>query len=511
MPGKKADAEAFASRWANKGIENQDTQRFWIDFYQNVLGVEDAVSRLEFEKPVSTDASTHEGYIDVFIPSAKTLVEQKSLGIDLAKEETRQGRKVTPAKQGNAYAQGMPLSQQPRYIIACNFAEFWVFDRERDSLCREPLFKLPLAELPKNLAVIQFLKGGAEAPATISRAVSVEAGKIMSKLHDQVAEAFDDPDTPENHHALSVLMTRLMFLMFCEDSGLVAPNAFRDYVAHFSAGDLRRGLKDLFVWLDTKDEDRDKYAESWLKKLPYMNGGLFREKTEIPPLSENFRHTLIVEGCQEFDWSGVSPTVFGSIFEGALSHDHRRANGQHFTSPENIHKVIDPLFLDGLKAEFDEACAKPVAGGARTRALKDLHEKIGGISILDPAAGSGNFLTESYLCLRQLENRILFELQGEQTSFSFEDSGDRDVLVNLKNFHGIELEDFACCVARTALWIAEKQADADTAKVTQRVYQELPLRDYEGIVNANALRIDWNDVVPADEVDYILGNPPIYR
>lgn len=223
MAGKKSDAESFASRWANKGNENQDTQRFWIDFYQNVLGVEDAVSRLEFEKPVSTDASTHEGYIDVFIPSAKTLVEQKSLGIDLAKEETRQGRKVTPAKQGNAYAQGMPLSQQPRYIIACNFAEFWVFDRERDSLCREPLFKLPLAELPKNLAAIQFLKGGAEAPATISRAVSVEAGKIMSKLHDQVAEAFDDPDTPENHHALSALMTRLMFLMFCEDSGLVAP------------------------------------------------------------------------------------------------------------------------------------------------------------------------------------------------------------------------------------------------------------------------------------------------
>lgn len=508
MPGKKADAEAFASRWANKGNENQDTQRFWIDFYQNVLGVEDAVSRLEFEKPVSTDASTHEGYIDVFIPSVKTLVEQKSLGIDLAKEEARQGRKVTPAKQGNAYAQGMPLSQQPRYIIACNFAEFWVFDRERDSLCREPLFKLPLAALPKNLAAIQFLKGGAEAPATISRAVSVEAGKIMSKLHDLVAEAFDDPDTPENHHALSVLMTRLMFLMFCEDSGLVAPNAFRDYVSHFQAGDLRRGLKDLFVWLDTKDEDRDKYAESWLKKLPYMNGGLFREKTEIPPLSENFRHTLIVEGCQEFDWSGVSPTVFGSIFEGALSHDHRRANGQHFTSPENIHKVIDPLFLDGLKAEFDEACAKPVAGGARTRALKDLHKKIGSISILDPAAGSGNFLTESYLCLRRLENRILFELQGDQASLSFEDSGDRDVLVSLRNFHGIELEDFACCVARTALWIAEKQADADTAKVTQRVYQELPLTDYEGIVNANALRIDWNDVVPADEVDYVLGNPP---
>lgn len=508
MPGMKSDAVAFSRKWANRGNENQDTQLFWIDLFQHVLGLDDAISHLEFERPVSTAASTHEGYIDVLIPSAKTLVEQKSLGIDLSKVETRQGRKVTPAQQGLAYAQGMPLSQQPRYIIACNFAEFWVYDRERDSLCREPIFRLALADLSKNLAAVQFLKGTGEAPETISQAVSVKAGKIMAQLHDLVAASFDDPDTPENHHALSVLMTRLMFLMFCEDAGLVEPNAFRDYVAHFQAGDLRHALKDLFVWLDTPDAERDRYAEDWLKRLPYMNGGLFRERTEIPPLSEAFRNTLIVEGCQEFDWSGVSPTVFGSIFEGALSHDHRRANGQHFTSPENIHKVIDPLFLDELKAEFAEACAKPVAGGARTRALKELHEKVGGISILDPAAGSGNFLTESYLCLRRLENNILLELQGAQNAFSFEELGDHDVLVSLRNFHGIELEDFACCVARTALWIAEKQADADTAKVTQRVYQELPLTDYEGIVNANALRIDWNDVVPASEVDYIIGNPP---
>ena len=508
MAATRKDAEAFARKWDGRGNENQDTQLFWIELMQNVLGLEDAVSRVEFERPVSTAASSHEGYIDVLIPSAKVLIEQKSLGIDLARGEVRQGRKVTPAQQGLAYAQGMPLSQQPRYIVACNFAEFWVYDRERDSLCREPLLRLELAELPKNLAAVQFLKGSGEAPSTVSQAVSVEAGKIMAKLHAQVAEAFDDPDAPENHHALSVLMTRLMFLMFCEDAGLTEPNAFRDYVSHFQAADLRRGLKDLFVWLDTRDEDRDRYAEDWLKRLPYMNGGLFRERTEIPPLSEEFRHTLVVEGCQEFDWTGVSPTVFGSIFEGALSHDHRRANGQHFTSPENIHKVIDPLFLDALKAEFEEACSRPVAGGARRKALEDLHAKVGGISVLDPACGSGNFLTESYLCLRQLENRILLELAGEQSYLSFEDQGERDVLVSLANFHGIELEDFACCVARTALWIAEKQADADTAKVTQRVYQELPLRDYEGIVCANALRVDWNDVVPADEVDYVIGNPP---
>lgn len=283
MPGMKSDAVAFSRKWANRGNENQDTQLFWIDLFQHVLGLDDAVSRLEFERPVATAASAHEGYIDVLIPSAKTLVEQKSLGIDLSKVETRQGRKVTPAQQGLAYAQGMPLSQQPRYIIACNFAEFWVYDRERDSLCREPVFRLSLADLSKNLAAIQFLKGAGEAPETISQAVSVKAGKIMAQLHDLVAASFDDPDTPENHHALSVLMTRLMFLMFCEDAGLIEPNAFRDYVAHFQAVDLRRALKDLFAWLDTPDAERDKYAEDWLKRLPYMNGGLFREHTEIPP------------------------------------------------------------------------------------------------------------------------------------------------------------------------------------------------------------------------------------
>ena len=512
MAGKKADAEAFARRWRGKGNENQDTQLFWMDFLQSVLGVEDAIPLLKFETPVTTAASTHSGYIDVLIPAAKVIVEQKSLGIDLSKPEVRQGREVTPAQQALAYAQGLPLSQQPRYIVACNFAELWVYDRERDALCKkEPLFRLALEDLPKNLAAVQFLKGAGAAPASISQAVSVEAGKIMSDLHRLVAEAFDDPDAPENHHALSVLMTRLMFLMFCEDAGLTEPNAFCDYVKHYQAPDLRRALKDLFAWLDTPEAERDPYAEPWLKKLPYMNGGLFRERTEIPPLSDTFRTTLVVNGCQEFDWSGVSPTVFGSIFEGALSHDHRRANGQHFTSPENIHKVIDPLFLDDLKAELGKACAKPVAGGARTKALKDLHLKIGSISVLDPACGSGNFLTESYLCLRRLENQILLELHKDaQISASFEglEGEDDMVLVSLASFRGIELEDFACCVARTALWIAEKQADADTAKVTRRVYQELPLRDYGNIANANALRIDWNDVAPASEVTHIVGNPP---
>lgn len=512
MTGRREDAAAFAKKWAGKGDEKQHTQLYWIDFFTNVLGCEDALERLRFEVPSSTEASAHKGYADVLIPTARAIVEQKSLGIDLSKPEQRQGRMVTPAQQANAYAQGMPLSQQPRYVIACNFEEMWVYDRERDGLCREPTLKLPLNELPKNLPAVQFLKGRGEAPETVSQAVSIEAGRIMGRLYEIARASFIDPDSPESHHALSVLMTRLMFLMFCEDAGIIGTNAFRDYVRHFPAEDLRGALKNLFVWLDTPPESRDPYAGDRLKALPYMNGGLFRERTEIPPLDETFRTMLLVEGCQEFDWSGVSPTVFGSIFEGALSHDHRHKNGQHFTSPENIRRVIGPLFLDELEDEFAAAKSKPTAGGARTKALRELHRRLGEISILDPAAGSGNFLTESYLCLRRLENKVIFELKSEpeQASISFEgvDMGDEEVMVSLRNFHGIEIEDFACCVAKTALWIAEKQADSETASVTTRVYNPLPLTDYESITQGNALRMDWNEVVPADRVTHICGNPP---
>ena len=516
MAGTRADAERFAEYWSIRGDENQHTQLFWIGLFQDVLGLDDALERLEFEVPVHTERSEHQGYIDVLIPTASAIVEQKSRGVDLDKPEIRQGKPVTPVQQALDYTRGLALSKRPRYVITCNFQTMRVYDQERDALCREPLFELTLEELPRNVAALSFLKGAGEAPATLSQAVSVEAGKIMARLHELVASRYDDPDAPEAHHSLSVLMTRLMFLMFAEDvqlagpDGQVAPNAFRNYVQHFQAEDLRAGLMRLFEWLDTPDAERDPWAPDYLRAFPYMNGGLFRERINFPPLDEDFRTTLIVQGCQEFDWSNVSPTVFGSIFEGALSHDHRRENGQHFTSPANIHRVIDPLFLDPLRGELARALGMGPA--QRTRTLRALHERLGAISVLDPAAGSGNFLTESYLSLRRLENRVMYELaKDEQTSFSFEglEGGrDKEVLVSLRSFHGIELEDFACCVARTALWIAEKQADRETEKVTKRMYDSLPLTDYEGIIQGNALRMDWNDVVSADEVTHICGNPP---
>lgn len=511
MPGTKRDAEAFAKRWAGRGDENQETQLFWIDLFQNVLGLDDALERLRFEVPVVTDSgSKHAGYIDVLIPSASALVEQKSVNIDLDRPEERQGRMVAPAEQGRGYAVGLPLSQQPRYVITCNFQTIRVYDRERDALCvAPPLLEINLSDLPKNLAALQFLNGAGEAPSSVARAVSVEAGRIMGQIHEQIAPLYHDPNSEASHHALSVLCTRIMFLMFCEDAGLIEPGLFQRFIAANDAVHLRRALLDLFRWLDTPDTARgDEYPDELLARFPYMDGGLFREEVPVPQLTESVRYEILVSGCQEFDWSGVDPTVFGSIFEGALSHDARRAGGMHYTSPENIHKVIDPLFLDDLEAELDGILEKRNPS-ARTRALNAFHERLGSLTFLDPACGSGNFLTESYLCLRRLEDRVLMALQKDgQTSLAFEEIAESPVKVTLANFHGIEINDFACCVARTALWIAEKQADINTAKVVQRIYDELPLKEYDTVRQGNALRMDWNDVVPADQCDYVMGNPP---
>lgn len=523
---RRKDAEAFVRRWSGRGYEKGEASSFWIDLFQTVLGLDDAIERLQFEVPIKTLASDSSGFIDVHIPSASTIVEMKSSGVDLAKKEMRQGRMVTPAEQARDYANGFPYSLRPRYLIACNFEEMWVYDTARNPLADKPLYRIPLEDLPRQVDVLRFLSGEAKPPEVLAREVSVEAGRIMGRLHEHAERAYGDTSKPSVQHAVSVLLTRLMFLMFAEDAGLllsakkdgVRDNlAFRDYVRSWSPENLSTGLKVLFDWLDTKPEDRDPYASEKLRAFPYVNGGLFREKIPIPTLDEDFRHTLIVDGCQEFDWSGVSPTVFGSIFEGALSPDHRRRNGQHFTTPEAIHRVIDPLFLDDLKEKFVDACNRDTAGGARTKALLALQDEIASVSVLDPAAGSGNFLTESYLSLRRLENRVLFELSytgkgaGDQTAFSgdlFSDAMDLQPKVSLANYHGVELEDYACCVARTALWIAEIQADRDTSKVLTVTRPALPLNDYEGIVCANALRIDWNDVVSSDKVTHICGNPP---
>ena len=513
MAGTKADAQAFAARWAGRGDEAQDGRSFWIDLFQNVLGVGDALARLQFEVPVHTrGAQGHAGFIDVLIPSASALVEQKGAGVSLDKPELRQGAMVTPAEQGARYAEGLPLSQQPRYVLTCNFQTIRVYDRNVISKCNgAPQLELVLEDLPANVAALKFLVGAGSEPGAAQRAVSVEAGRIMGRIHDEVARLYHDPDSEATHHALSVLCTRLMFLMFCEDAGLIEPGLFHDYVAAVDAAHLRGALLELFRWLDLDEAARaDEYPDELLARFPYMDGGLFAERIQIPQLSETVRHEILVSGCQEFDWSGVDPTVFGSIFEGALSHDARRAGGMHYTSPQNIHKVIDPLFLDALTAELDQILAEAVPARRRRR-LHAFHERLGRVTVFDPACGSGNFLTESYLSLRRLEDRVLMALsERAQAELDFEEegTGESPVKVSLANFHGIEINDYACCVARTALWIAEKQADLNTAKVVRRVRNELPLTDYDNIRYGNALALDWAGVCPSTDDVRVCGNPP---
>ena len=519
MALSKKAAQEFARYWAGRGDEKGETQQFWIDLLQNVLGDEDALRHLRFEARVDTEAGVSKGFADVAVmrPDGRgmlALIEQKSAGIDLDRPEQRQGRMVTPVQQCRAYVEALPFNEQPRWVLTCNFATLRAYDRNADPLCsKAPALELALADLPRNLDALSFLVGGDAAPV-LAHEVSVQAGALMGRVHDMLAESFAavmDPDDPAVHHALSVICTRLMFLMFCEDAGLIPANAFRDFLRQTRPERLRKALADLFVWLDTPDAERDPFdvLDGPFRDFPYMNGGLFAEKVQIPTIDETLRTELIIHGCQEFDWSGVSPTVFGSIFEGALSHDRRRAGGMHYTSPANIHKLIDPLFLDGLKAELAAALEMPVSGGARTKALTRLHEKLGSLTFLDPACGSGNFLTQTYVELRRLENRILLELNRDATArLVFEGVEESPVRVSLANFRGIEINDFACCVARTALWIAEKQADMDTAKVVRRVYDELPLTDYGCIVQANALRASWDDVLPAQRCSYVIGNPP---
>ena len=510
MSNQLSKAKKFVERWSSRGNEREDTQLFWIELCQDVLDMSDALKRLHFEYPVRTGSVTgHEGYIDVFIPSSSVLIEQKSKGVDLDKAEIRQKKNVTPVQQALNYASALPLSEQPRYIITCNFDTFRIYDRDRNPLCTSYLYELKLEDLPDHLSDLSFIVGASDAPIILSEAVSIRAGEIMGTIHDRVAEQFINPDDEQSHHALSVFCTRIMFLMFCEDAGLIGPNVFRDYVEHYQADDLRKAFLELFAWLDTPEDERDPYANKLLKAFPYMNGGLFREATEIPTITEDVRYFILVEGCQEFNWSTVDPTVFGSIFEGALSHEQRHSGGMHYTSLRNIHKLIDALFLDDLNEELNAILDKP-AGSGKTRMLNNFHKKLGSLVFLDPAAGSGNFLTETYKCLRQLENKILFEqAKDNQTYIEFTEATDQNsVLVSLDNFHGIEINDFACCVARTALWIAEKQADIETEKVTTRAYDALPLKDYSCVIKGNALRMDWNDVVSAFEVDYIIGNPP---
>ncbi len=488
----------FVANWTGKGYEKGESQPFWLDLL-HALGVESPAQFITFEQQVHID---HTAFIDGFIPATKVLVEQKSISKELS-EPIKQagGLMLTPFQQAKRYSAELPYTNRPRWIVTCNFREFWVYDMEQPN--GEPQ-KILLENLEKEWYRLEFLVKEGNENIKKEMELSIKAGDLVGKIYDALLPQYANPNSPETLQSLNQLCVRLVFCLFAEDAGLFGDkNEFHDYLYRFQARDIRRALIDLFKVLDTKPEDRDPYLDDELKHFPYVNGGLFsnggsdHSDIEIPQFTDELRDLILTKASEDFDWSEISPTIFGAVFESTLNPETRRSGGMHYTSIENIHKVIDPLFLNQLGHEFDACDGK--------KDLMAFQDKLASLTFFDPACGSGNFLTETYVSLRRLENKVIQKLQGAQIVM-----GDfaNPIKVDIHQFYGIEINDFAVSVATTALWIAELQMMHETEKIASFHINPLPLKSYHNIHEGNALRLDWNEVIPADRLNYIMGNPP---
>ena len=501
---QKQAAKAFVQEWSGKGYEKGETQRFWIDLLHSVFGIDNPTKIMEFEMPVKTFAKDKgSDFIDAYIATTKVLIEQKGSHIDLsAKARQSDGMELTPFQQGLRYASGLGTGKYPRWIVACNFTTFEVHDMERPNDAPEVI---QLSDLEKEYHRLTFLIDETNVHLKKELEVSIQAGEIVGVLYDKILAQYRNPEDPETQKSLNKLCVRLVFCLYAEDAGIFgSKNMFHDYMEQFPASMLREQLIKLFRILNQKPEDRDPYEDEKLLAFPYVNGGMFAGDIEIPRINEEIRTLILQRASDDFDWSLISPTIFGAVFESTLNPETRRAGGMHYTSIENIHKVIDPLFLNDLKAELADIKATSVAKTKKERAYA-FQNKISKLKFFDPACGSGNFLTESYTSLRRLENESLKIIYGsDRVIGEFADP----IKVSINQFYGIEINDFACSVAQTALWIAESQMMAATDEIVGFNLDPLPLKTYTNIHEGNALRMDWNDVVPASELDFIMGNPP---
>lgn len=496
-------AKEFAEFWKGKGYEKGQSQTFWLQLLSDVFGIDKPSEFIEFEDQVHIDKNT--GFIDGYIPSTKVLIEQKSIDKDLRKGiRQSDGSLLNPFQQAKKYIAELPLSRHPKYVITCNFKSFLVYNMENPNGEPEEIL---LENLEKEYYRLQFLVKTGNEHLKREMEISIQAGELVGKLYDEILKLYINPENVETLKSLNMLCVRLVFCLYAEDSGLFGKKLmFHDYLSRFEERDLRRALIDLFRVLDTKVEDRDPYLEKELAEFPYVNGGLFaNEDIEIPNLNETVKELLLSKASEDFDWSEISPTIFGAVFESTLNPETRRKGGMHYTSIENIHKVIDPLFLDDLKKELQEIKHISVIK-TKKKKLTEFQDKLASLKFLDPACGSGNFLTETYLSLRKLENEVIFELTGGQIGLA--DENFSPIKVSIGQFYGIEINDFAVTVAKTALWIAESQMMKETENILHINLDFLPLKSYTNITEGNALRIDWNEVVPKEELNYIMGNPP---
>ena len=502
---RRSAADKFVADWKNRGDEKQETQRFWIALLQNVYGAEQPTETIEFEKRVevvNNDGTTTTKYIDGYIPATRTLIEQKGMKIDLKKGERQSdGAMLTPFQQGRRYGGFLPNPEQPRWIVVCNFQTFEIHDMNRPN--DEPEVLL-LSDLEKDFHRLDFLVDTGKEHIKKEMEISLQAGELVGVLYDALLKQYKDPTAPETLKSLNKLCVRLVFCLYAEDAGIFGSKSmFHDYLENHRSED-RRAFINLFRVLDQDIPQRDKYLDDDLAAFPYVNGGLFAdEDIEIPRLGDEVIDLILRRASEDFNWSDISPTIFGAVFESTLNPETRRSGGMHYTSIENIHKVIDPLFLDGLKAEFEEISAVTV-DRTRKAKLEAFQRKLAGLKFLDPACGSGNFLTETYISLRRLENETISLLHKGQIML---DMGN-PIQVSIGQFYGIEINDFAVTVAKTALWIAESQMMKETEDVVHMTLDFLPLKSYANITEGNALRLDWESVVSKHKLNYIMGNPP---
>ena len=497
-------AKEFAEYWKGKGYEKGESQPFWLSLLNEVYGIEKPEQFITFEEQVHIDNTS---FIDGMIPSTHVMIEQKSLGKDLNKKiQQSDGSFLTPFQQAQRYSASLPYSQRPRWIITCNFESFCVYDMEHPT--GEPEIIL-LENLEREYYRLNFLVNSKDEHLEKEMEVSIKAGEIVGKLYDALLAQYINKENESSLKSLNILCVRLVFCLYAEDAGIFGRRGmFHDYLNAFDAVHFRTALINLFKVLDTKPADRDPYLEPELAAFPYVNGGLFaNEEIEIPMFTDEIRKLLLVDASIGFDWSEISPTIFGAVFESTLNPETRRSGGMHYTSIENIHKVIDPLFLDDLRAEFEEICETTVAK-TRENKLMAFQEKLASLCFLDPAAGSGNFLTETYLSLRKLENEIFSEIIKAKKGVEGQITFGYAVKVAINQFYGIEINDFAVSVAKTALWIAESQMLKKTEDIVHMSLDFLPLKSYTNIAEGNALRLNWEDVVPKDKLNYIMGNPP---
>ena len=500
---RREASRQFYNKWVNRGKEDEDDRSYWLDILDRVLGVENATDRIDFQKKVIVNGHTKR--IDAYIPETKVIIEQKTLGIALDKKVYQSdGIELTPYEQAKRYNDNLPYDEKARWIVTSNFAEIWVYDM--NMRVPEPV-KITLADLQSKYSMLDFLINQEQTRISQEMEISVKAGELVGLIYNALYKQYIDPESDRALKSLNALCVRLVFCLYAEDAGIFSNNRrmFHDYLKKYDAPDIRKALIELFKILDTKPEDRDPYDISELSKFPYVNGGLFAdENIEIPHFTEEIKNILLSNASDDFDWSTISPTIFGAVFESTLNPETRRSGGMHYTSIENIHKVIDPLFLDNLLQELEDI-KKITVERTKDNKLKAFQSKLAGLKWFDPACGSGNFLTETYISIRRLENEVLKELQHGQIVLG---EAINPIQVSISQFYGIEINDFAVTVAKTALWIAESQMMKETEDVVHMNLDFLPLKTNANIVEGNSLSIPWEDVIPKHQLNYIMGNPP---